>query len=158
MPSRVSTVTSRCSTEAAKCRIMQTTLHYSPGTQFFWCRLGKTEMGSHSMEVPMQTGYVKIGKLWQITRCNLKTSTVTSTVNLVRLQVYHTERPPVFAAHLPWYSASCTFVSDSGYLLIVLAILLNWQLTVNSYIISDKNVHQWHVLQLNSAGKLCHTI
>jgi len=48
---------------------------------------------------------------------NSKTSTVASVVNLVRSHVYHSERPPLFAACLPWCSASCGFVSDSWYLL-----------------------------------------
>jgi len=33
-----------------------------------------------------------------MTCCNSQTSTVASVVNLVRSQVYHTERPPLFAA------------------------------------------------------------
>jgi len=40
-------------------------------------------------------GYVKIGNFRQITRYNSQRSTVTSIVNLVWLQVYHTERPGV---------------------------------------------------------------
>jgi len=40
-------------------------------------------------------------------------STVASVVNLVRSQVYHSERPPLFAAGLLWCSASRGFVSDS---------------------------------------------
>jgi len=36
-----------------------------------------------------------------MTRYNSKTSTVASVVNLVRSQVYHTERPPLFVARLP---------------------------------------------------------
>jgi len=47
----------------------------------------------------MQMGYVKIGDIRQIARYNSKTSTVASVVNLVRSQVYHTKRPPLFAAH-----------------------------------------------------------
>jgi len=49
----------------------------------------------------MQVGYVKIGDFRQMTRYNSKTSTVASVVNLVRSQVYHTERPPLFTARLP---------------------------------------------------------
>jgi len=48
----------------------------------------------------MQVGLVKIGEFRQITRYNSKTSTVASVVNLVRSQVYHTERPPLFAEML----------------------------------------------------------
>jgi len=47
----------------------------------------------------MQVGYVKIGDFQQIIR--YKTSTVASVVNLLRSQVYHTERPPLFAARFP---------------------------------------------------------
>jgi len=47
----------------------------------------------------MQVGYVKIGDFWQMTRYNSKMSTVASVVNLLRSQVYHTEGPPLFAAH-----------------------------------------------------------
>ena len=39
--------------------------------------------------------------LTKITPYNLKTSTVASVGILVRSQVYHTERPPLFAARLP---------------------------------------------------------
>jgi len=49
----------------------------------------------------MQVGYAKIDDVRQITRCNSKTLTVASAVNLVRSQVYHTERPPLFAVSLP---------------------------------------------------------
>jgi len=36
-----------------------------------------------------------------MTRYNSKTSTVTIVVSLVLSHVYHTERPPLFAARLP---------------------------------------------------------
>jgi len=49
----------------------------------------------------MQVRYVKIGDIRQITRYNTKKSTVTSAVNLVRSQVYNTERLSLFAALLP---------------------------------------------------------
>ena len=52
----------------------------------------------------MQARQVEIGDFWQITHCNSKTLTIRSIVNLVRLQVYHTEHPPLFAAHLLWCS------------------------------------------------------
>jgi len=50
----------------------------------------------------MQVGYVRIGDFRQITRYNSKTSTVASVANVVRAQVYHSERerPPLFAARL----------------------------------------------------------
>jgi len=38
-------------------------------------------------------------------------ATMGAIVKLARSQVYHTERPPyLFAARLPWCSASCRFV------------------------------------------------
>jgi len=46
----------------------------------------------------MQVGYAKIDDFRQTTGHNSKTSIVASIVNLVRSQVYHTERPPSFAA------------------------------------------------------------
>jgi len=49
----------------------------------------------------MHVGYIKIGDFRQITRYNSKTSTVASVVNLVRSQVYHTQRPTSFAVRLP---------------------------------------------------------
>jgi len=49
----------------------------------------------------MQVGYVKIGDFLQITRYSSKTSSVANVVNLVRWQVYYTERPTLFAARLP---------------------------------------------------------
>ena len=42
--------------------------------------------------------------------------TIASIVNLVQLQVDHTERPPLFAARLLWCGTSQGFVSDSWYL------------------------------------------
>jgi len=42
-------------------------------------------------------------------------STVASVVSLVVSQVYHTGRPPLFAARLPWCSALRRFISDSWY-------------------------------------------
>jgi len=54
----------------------------------------------------MQAAYVKIGDFL----LNSKSSTVVSFVNLVWSQVYHTERPPLFAARLPRCSASRGFV------------------------------------------------
>ena len=65
----------------------------------------------------MHVGYIRIGDSRQITRYNSKTSTVASVVNLVRSQVYHTQRPTSFAVRLPWCSASRGFASDSWYLL-----------------------------------------
>ena len=47
----------------------------------------------------MQVEYITIGDFRQITRYNSKPLTVASVVNLVRAQVYDTERPPLFAAY-----------------------------------------------------------
>jgi len=81
----LSTLTSLWPAEKAKCTITQTT-HDIPGTLLFWCRRSQ----QNSNRVTPNGG----------TKCrwhyNSKTSTVTS-VNLVWLQVYHTERPPLFA-------------------------------------------------------------
>jgi len=49
---------------------------------------------------------VKIGNFRQITRYNVKASTIASVVNLVRSQIYHTERPPLFAARLICHDAA----------------------------------------------------
>jgi len=49
----------------------------------------------------MQVRSVKIGDFRQIIRYNSKTSTMASAVNLLWSQVYHTERPLLFAARLP---------------------------------------------------------
>jgi len=61
----------------------------------------------------MQVGLIKIGDFRQITRYNSKTSTVASIVSLVRWHVYHTERPPLFAARLPRCSTWRGFVTSA---------------------------------------------
>jgi len=76
----------------------------------------KLKRGHSQRRRQMQVGYVRIGDFQQITRYNSKTPTVASVLNLVRSHVYHTERPPLFAARMPWCSASRGFVSDSWYL------------------------------------------
>jgi len=64
----------------------------------------------------------KLATFGQITRYNSKTSTVASVVNLVRSQVNHTERPPLFAARFTFavmqHVTSRGFVSDSWYLFV----------------------------------------
>jgi len=91
-------------------------------------------MGSPTTKVPNAGG---VGQNWQLltnnslyvlyccfgvinnnnnNNNNSKTSTIASVVNLVRSYIYHTERPPLFAAHLPWVSALCGIVSDGWYL------------------------------------------
>ena len=106
-------VTSRCFTETAKRSITQL-----PRDASFWCRKSRQNSSGSPQaptEAPNAGGVVKIGDVRQITRYNSKTSTVASVVNLIRSQVYHTERPPLFAARLPWCSASRGFISDSRY-------------------------------------------
>jgi len=107
-------VTSRCSTEMAK----QTVPRGSTGTLVFWCLRPR----QNSSRVTPNGGAkcrldrLKIGDFWQITCYNSKTLTIASVVNFVRWQVYHTERPPLFAVCLPWCRASHGLVSDSWYL------------------------------------------
>ena len=59
----------------------------------------------------MQAGWVKIGDLRQITCYNSKTLTVASIVNLVWLQVYHTERVSV---HLCLQHVCCDAALRAG--------------------------------------------
>jgi len=82
---------------------MQTTPHDRTGTLFSEAKKSRLKANDVTpMEAPNAGG---VGQNWcefrQITRYNSKTSTVASVVNLVRSQVYHTERPPLFAARLP---------------------------------------------------------
>ena len=62
--------------------------------------LSKTQTELPQRRRQMQVGYVKIDDFQHITRYNPKTPTVASAVNLVQSQVYHIERPPLFAARL----------------------------------------------------------
>jgi len=57
----------------------------------------------------MQVGYpkLKLATLDKINCYNSKTSTVASVVNLVWSQVYHTERPSLFAARFICRNAAC---------------------------------------------------
>jgi len=59
--------------------------------------LAKTQTGSPPTEAPNAGG---VGNVRQITRYNSETATAANVVNLVRSHVYHTERPPLFAARL----------------------------------------------------------
>jgi len=96
-------VTSRCSTEMAKCKIMQTMPRDSPrNSSFLRLKVAAKLKSDHAQQwhQKAQVGYVKIGDFQQITHYNLKTSTITSVVNLVWLHVYHTKHPPLFTAHL----------------------------------------------------------
>jgi len=78
----------------------------------------------------MQVGQVEIGYFRQITRYNSKTSTVAYVGNLVRSQVYRTERPSLFAARLPCdaaqragSSATANTCAISQYLLLIPSLL-----------------------------------
>jgi len=75
----------------------------------------------------MQVGWVKIGDLRQITRYNSKTSTVASAVNLVWSQLYHIERPPLFAARCRDAArrAGSSATADTCNLQLQLAVALN---------------------------------
>ena len=101
-----------------KRRIMQTTPHDSPGTLVF--RYRRSQQNSTRVTPPPPNGCAKcrwdrlnagvVPANWQLSTRNI--------LNLARLSVYHTERPPcLFAARLPWCSASRGFVSDSWSLL-----------------------------------------
>ena len=120
-------VTSPCSTKTAKSRIMQTMPHDSP---VFWCQ--RSQQNSNGITpnggAKCRWGQVKIGNFRQITRYNSKTSTVASIVNLVRLQIYYTERPPLFAARLPWCCASHQVCQQQLILAIIICkpALLTW--------------------------------
>jgi len=96
--------TSQCSTETAKCRIMQRVTHDSPGTLVLWCRKSRQNSNRVTQMESANTGAV--AENWRLL--------MRSVVNLAWLQVYHTERPPyLFAARLPWCSMSRGFVTNS---------------------------------------------
>jgi len=93
-------VTSRCSSETAKHRIMQTALRNSPGTLVFWCRKSgqNSKQGYPNGGTKCRWGSLNAGAIaanWQLLTWNV--------VILAWLQVYHTEHQPyLFAAHSPW--------------------------------------------------------
>jgi len=89
-------------------RIAQTTPHDSPVVS--WCR--RSRQNSNGV-TPNGGAKCRWGRLTLATFDKSKTSTVASVVNLVRSQVYNTERSPLFAARLLRCSASRGFVSDS---------------------------------------------
>ena len=104
-------VTSRCSTEKAKRRITQTTPHDSLGTLVFWCPKswqmsnGVTPNGGAKCRWDrLNAGAVAAN--WRLSS--------PSVVNLVRSQVYHTERPLLFAVRLPWCSSSGDIDSEGS--------------------------------------------
>jgi len=85
-------VTSRWSTETAKCGITQTTPHESTGTLVFWCQ--KSRQNSNRL-IPNRGVKCRRG-CWKFA------VSMRSVVNLARSQVYHTERPRyLFAAGAP---------------------------------------------------------
>jgi len=98
-------VTSRCSTETAKHRITQTTPHDSTGNLVFGYR--RSRQNSNRIT---PNGGAKFKCRWDMLKLRLSTNicynskmtTVASIFNLVRSQFYHIERPPLFAACLPW--------------------------------------------------------
>jgi len=109
--------TSRCSIQTAKHRIIQITPHDSPGTLVFWCR--KSPQNSNWITPNRGTkcrwGWGRLNAGVVAANWGLSTQCV---VNLVRSQIYHTERPPdLFAARLSWWRTSRGFVSDSWSLL-----------------------------------------
>jgi len=104
-------VTSRWCTETAKHRITQTTPHDSPGTLVFLWR--KHRQNSNGV-TPNWGAKCRWGRLNADALAENWRLSTDSVVNLVRSQVYHTERPPdLFAARSPWCSASRRFVSNS---------------------------------------------
>ena len=94
-------VTSRCSSETAKRRIAQTTPHDSPQTPVSRCRSSWQNLNGVTPNEGSKCRWGRLDDFRQITRYSSKTSTGASVVNLVRSHVYHTERPPSFAARVP---------------------------------------------------------
>jgi len=88
--------------------------HDSPWTTVSWRQRSWQNSNGVTLNLGAKCrwGRWKLGHFRQITRYNSKTSIVAGVVNLVQSQVCHSERPPLFAAHLPWYSASRKFVSN----------------------------------------------
>jgi len=107
----------------AKRRIAQTMSHDNPGTLGFWCQRSQQNSngGTPNGGTKCRWGMLKLAT-FDKTRCNSKTLTVASIVNLVWSQVYHSERPPLFAAYLPWCITSRGFISDSWYLLLFIRL------------------------------------
>jgi len=92
-------VTSRCSTEMAKCRITQTMPYDSPGTLVFWCQKSRQNSNRVSPNggAKCRWGRFSAGAVAENWRRLMR-----SVVSLARSQVYCTEHPPyLFAARLP---------------------------------------------------------
>jgi len=95
----LSVCTSQCSTEMVKLTITQTTAHDSSGNLVFCCWRSRQNSTGIFPNGGAKCRWVGVD-FRQITRYNSKTWTVVSVVNLVRSQVYHIERPPLFVARL----------------------------------------------------------
>jgi len=106
----------RCSTETAKSRMTQTMPPDSP-------RTGTEDLGITQTGHPNGGAICRWGRSTQTWRLSTTNLPVTWKCRLSQAlstwfgSKYHTERPLLFAACLPWCSASCGFVGDSWYLL-----------------------------------------
>ena len=108
-------VTSWCSTETPKHRIIQTMPHRSPGTLVFWCQ--KSWQNSNGV-TPNGGTKCRWGRLNAVAVPENWRLSMQSVVNLVRSQVCHTEQPRyLLTTHLPWCSTSRGFLRDSWSLL-----------------------------------------
>jgi len=94
-------VTSWCSTEVTKRRIMQTKPHDSPGILGFWCR--KSWQNANRV-TPNEGAKCRWGKLNAGEVAENRRLSMRSIVNLAQSQVYYTNSP--------WCSALCGFVSN----------------------------------------------
>ena len=97
-------VTSLCSTDTAKLRITQTTPR----------GMDASFLDAKDLAVKLKRGHPQRRRQMQVKmetfdKSNSKAATVASVVNLVRSHVYHTERPPMFAATEQWLVGDVTF-------------------------------------------------
>jgi len=102
-------VISRCSTEMAKRRIMQTMPHDSAGTLVSCCQKSPQKLNgvTPNWGIKCRWGTLNGGAV----AANWRLSTG-SIVNSVRSQFYHTEHPPyLFAARSPWCSTDCLMIA-----------------------------------------------
>jgi len=97
-------VTSHCSTETGKCRIMQGMLHNIQGTLVFW--FWRSWHNSNRV-TPNGGAKCRRGRLNAGAAAENGQLSTRSIVKLLWSHVYHTERPPyLFSARSPWCSAS----------------------------------------------------
>jgi len=96
-------VTSRCSTETTKRRIVQITPH-SPVILVFWCRKSRqNQPGHHNRGAKYRWRRLSAGAVAENWRLSTR-----SVVILARSQVYHTERPRyLFAATMQRVARVC---------------------------------------------------